>query len=822
MENSELQLAYDFVKYTNRNLFLTGRAGTGKTTFLHTLRKESPKRMIVVAPTGVAAINAGGVTMHSFFQLPFGPVLPGRMTKQQSKTENEFPGRKFSRQKRDIIRTLDLLVIDEISMVRADVLDGVDEVLRRFRNPKLPFGGVQMVMIGDLQQLPPVVKQDEWEILRKEYSTPYFFGSHALARTNYVTVELQHVYRQSDARFIRILNEVRDQKLSHESVELLNQRYRPGYTDDRNEGYVILTTHNAPAQEINLSKLQKLPGKEYVFKARVEGDFPEQMYPTDARLSLKKGAQVMFLKNDPSPEKLYFNGKIGVVEEIDDQSVFVLCEGDLDAIEVKPAVWENISYSIDEKTKEIQERVLGTFTQYPLKLAWALTIHKSQGLTFDKVIIDARAAFAHGQVYVALSRCRSLEGIIFSSELPERSFRSVPELVAFHEEMVCRMPDDVILREAKQEYMQQLLDELFDFSGMANALTDLKLLITDNRNSVIKPDGVEIGLFQDRFLKEVLSVAGRFGQQIDQLLEAGDETNIRERTARASVFFAAKLDELFSGAGKILLIDTDNKEVRRKLQEARGRIMMLLRQKMECLKACTEGFDISRYLRAKAMAALRTEKEDGIGDIIREETTGSATEHPELYEKIKQWRNKQALNSGVPFFRVLPLGVIRKIARQLPLTKKALREIKGIGKQKAEAYGEDILEIVRKYCDEKNIAGWTPETKKKKDRIASHHITADLWRRGKSVAEIAEERGLTVRTIEEHLALNIREGKMGIEGLVPEEKLRMITECFKRQGAFQLKPVKEELGDQVSWGELKMAAAFLEKESHRKTVEGMQ
>lgn len=811
MENSELQLAYDFVKYTNRNLFLTGRAGTGKTTFLHTLRKESPKRMIVVAPTGVAAINAGGVTMHSFFQLPFGPVLPGHRIQRQQEKENEFPGRKFSRQKREIIRTLDLLVIDEISMVRADMLDGVDEVLRRFRNPKLPFGGVQLVMIGDLQQLPPVVKQDEWEILRTAYSTPYFFGSHALARTNYVTVELQHVYRQSDARFIRILNEVRDQKLSPASVELLNQRYRPGYTDDRNEGYVILTTHNAPAQEINLSKLQKLRGKEYVFKARVEGDFPQQMYPTDARLSLKKGAQVMFLKNDPSPEKLYFNGKIGVVEEIDDQSVFVLCDGDPDAIEVKPAVWENISYSIDEKTKEIQERVLGTFTQYPLKLAWAVTIHKSQGLTFDKVIIDARAAFAHGQVYVALSRCRSLEGIVLSSKLPAHSFRSIPELVAFHEEMTCRMPDDAILREAKQEYLRQLLDELFDFSGMANALTDLKLLITENRNTVIKPDEAETSLLQDRFLKEVLSVAGRFGQQIDQLLEAGDEPMIRERTAKASVFFAAKLDELFSGAGEVFLIDTDNKEVRKKLQETRGEIMMLLRQKKECLQACSEGFDISRYLRAKAVAALRTEKEDGIGDTIREKTTDSGTGHPELYERIKQWRNMQALNSDVPVFRVLPLGVIRKIAGQLPLTKEALQEIKGIGKRKAEAYGEEILEIVRKYCEEKNIAGWTPEPEKKKERIASHRITADLWRSGKSVAEIASERGLSVTTVEGHLAQNIREGEIGIEGLVPEEKIRQIEECFRRKGNYQLKPVKDELGDRVSWGELRMVAAFLEQ-----------
>lgn len=815
MGNSELQLAFDFVRYTNRNVFLTGRAGTGKTTFLHTLRLESPKRMIVVAPTGVAAINAGGVTIHSFFQLPFGPVLPGHMMHREKENEKEFPGRQFSRQKREIIRTLDLLVIDEISMVRADMLDGVDEVLRRFRDPKLPFGGVQMLMIGDLQQLPPVVKQDEWEILRNMYTTPYFFGSHALAETNYVTIELQHVYRQSDAEFIRILNEVRDQNLSARSIELLNQRFQPGYTDEANEGYVILTTHNAPAQEINRSKLQRLPGKEHVFRAVVEGNFPEQMYPTDAILSLKKGAQVMFLKNDPSPEKLYYNGRIGIVEEIDDQSVFVLCEGDADVIEVKPAVWENISYSVDEKTKEIQGRVLGTFSQLPLKLAWAVTIHKSQGLTFDKVIIDARAAFAHGQVYVALSRCRSLEGIVLSSELPMRSFKSDPELIAFHYEINRRMPDDAILREAKKEYLRQLLHELFDFSEIADAFSHLKQLITKNKSIVIKPGEQEILFFQDVFQREVLSVAGRFAQQIDQLLEKGEEPLIRERSAKASVFFSARLEELLSGAGEVFQIDTDNKEVRKKLQEVRGKIMMLLMQKKECLLACSEGFDISRYLRAKAIAALRTEKERENAERTPEAATDKGAEHPELYERIKKWRNMQALKSDVPVYRVLQLAVMRKIAVQLPLTKEALRKIKGIGKRKAEMYGEEILEIVRKYCEEKNLEGWTPEPEKKKERIASHRITADLWKKGKTIAQIAEERGLAVSTVEEHLAQNIREGEIGIERLLPEEKIRLIVACFQQQGTYMLKPVKEKLGDKISWGELRMVAAFLGREDRR-------
>lgn len=443
-----------------------------------------------------------------------------------------------------------------------------------------------------------------------------------------------------------------------------------------------------------------------------------------------------------------------------------------------------------------------------MKLAWAVTIHKSQGLTFDKVIIDAQAAFAHGQVYVALSRCRSFDGIILSSELPKYPFKSDPELVAFHQEIVRRMLNEAVLKDAKQMYRRQLLHELFDFSEMADGLSQWKLLSTKNRKIVLKPDEQETSLLQDRFLKEILSVAGRFGQQIDQLLETGDESMIRERTARATMFFTSKLDEVFSEVGEIFLIETDNQEVRKKLQEARGKIIMLLRQKKECLLARRDDFDISMYLRAKALAALRTEREEGIKQTRRKETTDSGTEHPELYKRIKQWRNMQAMNSDTPVYRVLQLAVIREIAGHLPLTKEALLEIKGIGKRKVEAYGEEILEMVKKYCKEKNVVGWVPEPKQKKERIASHHITADLWSSGKSVAEIARERGLAVTTVEEHLAKNIREGVIGIEGLMPEEKIRQITECFQRQGTYQLKLVKEELGDLVSWGELRMVAAL--------------
>jgi len=395
--NPQLKLAYEFVQHTGRNVFLTGKAGTGKTTFLHNLKKESSKRMIVVAPTGVAAINAGGVTIHSFFQLPFGPQLP-----YNNSPENKQKSiiRRFSKEKINIIRSVDLLIIDEISMVRSDLLDGIDGTLRRFKNRNLPFGGVQLLMIGDLQQLAPVVKNDEWNLLRDHYNTAFFFGSLALQKTDYISIELTHVYRQSDERFIKTLNKVRNNTIDNEVIETLNARYNPDI-DSLGAGHIILTTHNAKARQINDSRLKKLPNKSFSFTADIKGTFPDHSYPNDLMLVLKKDAQVMFIKNDPSPEKQFFNGKIGRIIDIDSDSITVQCDGDDEPIFVEKLFWEKIAYSLDDKTQEINEVVEGMFFQYPLKLAWAITIHKSQGLTFENAIIDAQDAFAHGQVYVA-------------------------------------------------------------------------------------------------------------------------------------------------------------------------------------------------------------------------------------------------------------------------------------------------------------------------------------------------------------------------------------------------------------------------------------
>ena len=413
--NPELELAWQLVEYTGVNVFLTGKAGSGKTTFLRSLRERSTKRMVVLAPTGVAAMNAGGVTIHSFFQLPFAPFVP----------ESHFGGEakyqyRFGKEKVNILRSLDLLVIDEISMVRADLLDSVDDVLRRYRDRHKPFGGVQLLMIGDLQQLSPVVKEQDQQLLSPYYDHFYFFGSHALAQAGYVTVELTKVYRQSNAEFLNLLNCIRDNRVDASVLNRLNRRCLPDFAAEQPRGYIYLTTHNQKANDLNTVRLEQLAGEPQVFRAEMEGDFPVYMYPTEEELVLKVGAQVMFVKNDISGQHRYYNGMLGRIISLSAIGPVEVETEDGQQIALDREEWTNCKYSLDPETKEITETTLGTFKQYPLRLAWAITIHKSQGLTFDKAIIDVRQAFAPGQAYVALrpSLC-SRSGLCGSQSLPQ-------------------------------------------------------------------------------------------------------------------------------------------------------------------------------------------------------------------------------------------------------------------------------------------------------------------------------------------------------------------------------------------------------------------
>ena len=692
--NHELLLADDFVRHTNCNIFLTGKAGTGKTTFLHTLQENPSKRMIVTAPTGVAAINAGGVTLHSFFQLPFGPFVPGSETFERNK-QRQF---RFSKEKKRIIQSLDLLVIDEISMVRADLLDAVDAVLRRHRRNDRPFGGVQLLMIGDLHQLSPVARHDEWQLLQQQYESVYFFSSKALARTELVTIELQHIYRQSDARFIKLLNLVRDNRLDSSSMAELNQRYIQEFTPDDDQGYITLTTHNRSADAINRKRLQALTEKEHVFQAEISGDFPEQMYPAPANLVLKERAQVMFVRNDPSGDKLYYNGKIGKITDISDKSISVRCPGDRDEIVVEPVDWENIKYTVNQEHREITEETIGKFEQYPLKLAWAITIHKSQGLTFDKAVIDAEAAFTHGQVYVALSRCKTLEGMVFSSPISSRGVETDEAVLDFDENALQNPPSASQLQAAKISYQQQLLLECFDFQQVRNRLNYLVRLVLGNAG-VIQVSGVaDIGQLEKMAREDIFVVSENFRQQLLALFKAGSlpesDPYIVERIGKASLWFQEKFSVFFGGSVQKMHVETDNVELRKKISNTLNSLKKEIIVKLAGVKCCADGFSPPKYLRALSAAEI-----DFKPDKVKKLPAYSEADvgHPELFQSLKEWRSQKAGELKVPHYQIMHQQVLIQIAIFLPEDFADLGKIKGVGKKTVEKYGRDLIDLVASY-----------------------------------------------------------------------------------------------------------------------------
>ena len=600
-QNNELLTAWDFVENTGRSIFLTGKAGTGKTTFLRTVMQQSRKRPIVVAPTGVAAINAGGVTIHSFFQLPFSPYVPG------AKVESKFD---FSREKRKIIASIDLLIIDEISMVRADLLDAIDAVLRRFRDHNLPFGGVQLLLIGDLAQLTPVVTPEDERLLKPYYDTPYFFGSKALQQIDYVTIQLEHVYRQQDESFIKILNEVRNGHPSAEALAQLNSRaiLNSQFSILNSQLAIRLTTHNHLANYYNESELQKLPGRSYSYRAEIKGTFPDYSYPTAETLELKVGAQVMFVKNDPSGEHLYYNGRIGRVMEASEKHLTVYCEGDANAIEVEPLEWENTRYTLNEVTREIESEVQGTFKQLPLRLAWAITIHKSQGLTFDHAIIDANQSFAPGQVYVALSRCRTLEGLTLATPLEARSIindQRVDSYIAQQESEAERSIQQLPV--LKQEYERYLLLQLFDFRSILLLQETMVRIFAEffyHSHASLKQLHDQ-ALFDLR--QHVLAIADRWQQKIRLMpVEGLRDADFLERVKRSAEYFSDQLHFILSKPIELSAkVETGNKQAARRLDNAFTDLRQAWRaRRYLLLKIAEKGYTVDIYLHEKQMSIL--------------------------------------------------------------------------------------------------------------------------------------------------------------------------------------------------------------------------
>ncbi|MBR2017175.1 MAG: AAA family ATPase [Prevotella sp.] len=702
--NEQLELAWQFVERTGVNVFLTGKAGTGKTTFLRQLKERSPKRMIVVAPTGVAAINAGGVTIHSFFQFPLAPYVPGSSFNTK---DERF---RFSKEKKRIIRTLDLLVIDEISMVRADLLDQIDAVLRLHKDRNRPFGGVQLLMIGDLSQLAPVARESDWALLREYYTTPYFFGSKALQQTRHVTIELQHVYRQTDTTFVDILNEVRENRLTANGLAMLNSRYCKEEKVLNSEGVIRLTTHNLTANNYNEQRMDSLKGKRYTYEAEITGTFPESSYPAEKTLELKKGCQVMFLKNDTQGAR-YYNGKLGIITSLDDDHIKVRGLDDDTEVEVTPDVWTNARYVIDKETKEIREEIDGEFRQYPLRLAWAITVHKSQGLTFDRAVIDVNAAFAAGQVYVALSRLRSLEGLLLTAPLSPAAVKTDVAVTQYmNTELEQAQHTATHLNDFERSYYLEMLSELFNFKSLGADMQRILRLLTEHFYKIYPTLLDSYKEKDNQFAREIGGVAATFNTQYTQLVnQSGDYAKdklLAERISKGATYFANKLDEIVKPLIESTQIDSDNKDTKEKTNEAVYNLQQSFALKRYLLGRIIEkGFNVSAYLKDKAIGVLQAEqkekregrktKAEGKIDVDR----NADIKNPILFNQLRRWRAKRAEELERPVYGIITQRSLIGITNELPTTEKELLRMPGFGKKTLKMFGEEILRMVKEYIE---------------------------------------------------------------------------------------------------------------------------
>ncbi len=714
-ENVLFNLAAEVVQFTGCNLFLTGKAGTGKTTFLKYIREHTSKNTVVVAPTGVAAINAGGVTMHSFFQLPFIPYLPHetRLFGNTATADRHtlIKGIRFNREKLELINDLELLIIDEVSMVRGDMLDAVDEILRHFRRKQaLPFGGVQVVLIGDLFQLPPVVGDSEWTLMKDHYASPFFFSAKVIEKNPPLFVELKKIYRQKEEQFITLLNHIRNNQLNEADITLLQSRYSPDATQ-KLDNTITLTTHNYMADKINQQELQKLEGKMHRFDGAISGDFSEKTLPTEKQLSLKVGAQIMFLKNDTDPAKRYFNGKLATVKKLSSDTITVVLADSEEEMDIEQEKWSNVRYVFNKESNKIEEEELGSFTQYPIRLAWAITIHKSQGLTFDKVIIDAGSSFAAGQVYVALSRCRTLDGIQLLSRIGPGSVRSDERIIQFSTRENSTEEVEAILQQEKPKFAAQLLLRTFDWTKLVLAFQFFDELTSEKKlpeQDMLK--GVSAGLLEQ--VKKQQDIADKFIKQLDQILDNvpinGELLN--ERVVKGKQYFAKLLhDELLQPI-----------------------------QKMK------------DFLKGKA--------------------------------RIKQY--------------------IREVNELETLVWKQLDAVQRI------TFGEFAFEVPHITRSEQAREKAPAKPTKGDSKLA----TLTFYKQGLTAAEIAKQRALALTTIENHLAGFVATGEVNVFDFVNEELIIKVQQAKEKLGGEQLTPIKQLLGDEVSYTQVRFALSYLKRD----------
>lgn len=736
-KDSRFLLAERYVQETGVSVFLTGKAGTGKTTFLRHIVAETTKRCAVVAPTGVAAVNAGGVTIHSFFQLPLCPYLPDV---KELVTEYQIPEkyRTLRKERIQILRTLDLLIIDEISMVRADILDAIDATLRRYRRNDRPFGGVQLLMIGDVQQLPPVVNDAEKPYMEQVYPSPFFFNSKALQRLQYIVIELQKIHRQSDTAFMLILNNIRSAAPSRSTLQTLNSRLYPGFEPPENQHWIRLTTHNYQADAVNRTKMDALKGEAVSFDAEIDGNYPENSYPADTSLVLKVGAQVMFTRNDTSGNGLYYNGKIGTVTALNPD--IVVTDEDGNEIVVRKEKWENIKYEISSEDNEIKALIDGVFTQYPLRPAWAITIHKSQGLTFDRVVIDAGKAFSFGQVYVALSRCRTLEGIVLSSPISSRCTFSSQEVAAFEDSYTPEEMAETGFDRCRLDFFTERLCEAFNLKRLKYLYGKLNGIWQNELARLFPSLSKTFGSLSDsstdsdiKGFNELSEIGVRFQDQLRRIIAADGTNNtdgiLAGRISKAAAYFNEQLSAIAKISAPMALVEIDNKETKKIFKVAFENFLKELKFRILLYgDIVLSGFDVKRSAKIKTdseLEQLRTLKAfvkalnsivEGGGDKtegnkkITSADDGETTKaemlesrHPEVLKALAAWRKEKYTELGVPAFMIMHQRTLIQISNILPRSKEELLQADGFGKAKWEKYGAEILELLAKFGNNLDI-----------------------------------------------------------------------------------------------------------------------
>ena len=812
------------MNYTNASIFLTGKAGTGKTTFLKYCKENEKKNTAIVAPTGVAAINAGGTTIHSFFQLPFTPFIPesrGFGNNEQVTDKHSLIGKlRLTNDRKEVMQQLELLIIDEISMVRCDVLDAIDTVLRHVRSRhSQAFGGVQVLLIGDMYQLPPVAKEEEWQLLSPYYKSPYFFNSRVIEGDPPVYVELNKIYRQKDERFVALLNKVRNNEMDDASFNLLHSRYHPTFKPAKEEGFITLTTHNNKADAINYKALNELKEKAFSYKAAIIGDFSEKAYPAVEDLQLKVGAQVMFIKNDVEKVRRYYNGKIGVVTKLETEKIMVLCNGDSVPIEVRKEIWRNIRYSVDKTTNRIEENELGSFSQFPLRLAWAITIHKSQGLTFEKAIIDAGDAFAPGQVYVALSRCTSLEGMTLHSHIQNSSLHSDNRISNFARLQKTSLEQLQILQSAKHDFQKNEIIGLFDFTGLVKEIASIVGIITSQLTSFNKEAFPWI-LELEKLLVAAQDISNKFNPQLQDLLFQPilPESNepFQKRVMAASKHFSGSMQLIKENIQKCTVI-TDSKIIAGDFNKVLNELLKNICFRLHLLNATHNGFEVNEYLKSKRSFNRQIQ----LVNIYAGKSTASYADspYPELHQLLRKKRDEICDKKGVAIYMVANSKSLEEMVKYLPQTFDELNQISGFGPGKTGQYGEAFLSIINNYCEENNLHSNMESVSVKKARKVKGSSTTDkpntkllsftLYKEGKNISQIAQERAFSVATIEGHLAHYIGTGEINVNELVTEAKQLLIKSAINKNGAENFKAIADDCKHQVSYGEIRMVAASL-------------